>query len=102
MAVVVRYLFSTIHNSRLPFCKGKRSKLVTDNNSFQGQKFTADLLADGRIRWREEDKLFGSPSAWAIHCKKIVNPMKKSGCGWASVRIFHLPLKSFGRKGSMN
>ena len=35
----------------------------------------------------EQNKVFGSPSAWAIHCKKIVNPMKKSGCGWASVSI---------------
>lgn len=51
----------------------------------QGQKFTADLLTDGSIRWREEDKVFNSPSAWALHCKKIVNPSKKSGCGWASV-----------------
>src|SRR6218665_1798348 len=51
----------------------------------QGQKFTADLLPDGKIKWREAGRVFSSPSAWAIHCKKIVNPMKKSGCGWASV-----------------
>lgn len=51
----------------------------------QGQKFTGDLLPDGRIRGREQEKIFSSPSSWAIHCKKIVNPMKKSGCGWASV-----------------
>ena len=30
--------------------------------------------------------LFNNPSAWAIYCKKIVNPAKKSGCGWASVK----------------
>lgn len=30
--------------------------------------------------------MFGSPSAWATHCKRLVNPAKKSGCGWASVR----------------
>ena len=43
-------------------------------------------MPDGKIRWREAGQIFGSPSAWAIHCKKIVKPMKKSGCGWASVR----------------
>lgn len=53
---------------------------------YLGQKFTADLLPDGKIKWREAGRVFSSPSAWAIHCKKIVNPMKKSGCGWASVR----------------
>ena len=30
--------------------------------------------------------MFNNPSAWAIYCKKIVNPAKKSGCGWASVK----------------
>ena len=30
--------------------------------------------------------VFNNPSAWAIYCKKIVNPAKKSGCGWASVK----------------
>ena len=25
-------------------------------------------------------------SAWAIYCKKIINPAKKSGCGWASIK----------------
>lgn len=30
--------------------------------------------------------MFNSPSAWATHCKKLVNPAKKSGCGWASVK----------------
>ena len=52
----------------------------------QGQKFRGDLLADGQIRSHETAETFASPSAWAIHCKKIVNPEKKSGCGWASVR----------------
>ncbi|KAK2140678.1 hypothetical protein LSH36_1280g00098 [Paralvinella palmiformis] len=62
---------------------------------YLGQKFTADLLEDGSIRWKEADKLFSSPSAWAIHCKKIVNPMKKSGCGWASVRYKGKKLDSY-------
>ena len=30
--------------------------------------------------------MFNNPSAWAIYCKKIINPAKKSGCGWASVK----------------
>ena len=51
----------------------------------QGQKFVADLQPDGRIKWPEASQVFNSPSAWAIYCKKLVNPSKKSGCGWASV-----------------
>ncbi|XP_054284456.1 MPN domain-containing protein-like isoform X2 [Macrosteles quadrilineatus] len=45
-----------------------------------------DLLPDGKIRSVETDLIFASPSAWAIHCKRIINPDKKSGCGWASVK----------------
>ncbi|KAG2464540.1 MPND protein, partial [Polypterus senegalus] len=52
----------------------------------QGKKFIGDLLADGKIRWVETGQLFNSPSAWATYCKKLVNPAKKSGCGWASVK----------------
>lgn len=55
------------------------------NLHLQGNKFKGDLLPDGRIRSQETNKIFGTPSAWAIYCKKIVNPDKKSGCGWASV-----------------
>ncbi len=47
-------------------------------------------MDDGRIK--AEHQTFNSPSAWAIHCKKIVNPNKKSGCGWASVSIMHFSL----------
>lgn len=36
--------------------------------------------------WQETGQIFNSPSAWATHCKKLVNPAKKSGCGWASVK----------------
>ncbi|XP_032242606.1 MPN domain-containing protein [Nematostella vectensis] len=53
---------------------------------YLGQKFQADLLPDGKIKWPEANKVFNSPSAWAIYCKKLVNPSKKSGCGWASVK----------------
>lgn len=45
-----------------------------------------DLQPDGRIVWQETGQVFNSPSAWATHCKKLVNPAKKSGCGWASVK----------------
>lgn len=53
---------------------------------FQGQKFVGDLLSDGKIKSQETETIFCSPSAWAMHCKRIINPEKKSGCGWASVR----------------
>jgi MPN domain-containing protein len=45
-----------------------------------------DLLEDGKIASQETETIFCSPSAWAINCKKIINPDKKSGCGWASVK----------------
>ncbi|KAJ8278905.1 hypothetical protein COCON_G00059710 [Conger conger] len=53
---------------------------------YLGKKFVGDLLCDGKIRWVETGQIFNSPSAWATHCKRLVNPAKKSGCGWASVR----------------
>lgn len=52
----------------------------------KGQRFIGDLLLDGKIKSQETDIVFASPSAWAIHCKRIINPDKKSGCGWASVK----------------
>lgn len=30
--------------------------------------------------------MFASPSAWAVACKRFINPDKKSGCGWGSVK----------------
>lgn len=54
--------------------------------SFQGQKFVGDLQTDGKIKSHETETIFCSPSAWAIHCKRIINPDKRSGCGWASVK----------------
>lgn len=62
-----------------------RSALVSPL-SLQGKKFVGDLQPDGRIVWQETGQVFNSPSAWATHCKKLVNPAKKSGCGWASVK----------------
>ncbi|CAO1316903.1 unnamed protein product [Diamesa serratosioi] len=53
---------------------------------YLGQKFIGDLLPDGKIKSQETEAIFLSPSAWAINCKKIINPEKKSGCGWASVK----------------
>lgn len=53
---------------------------------YLGKKFVGDLQPDGRIIWQETGQAFNSPSAWATHCKKLVNPAKKSGCGWASVK----------------
>ncbi|XP_063614660.1 MPN domain-containing protein-like [Penaeus indicus] len=67
--------------------------LMTIN--YLGNKFKGDLLPDGRIKSQETSKIFGTPSAWAIYCKKIVNPDKKSGCGWASVRYRGKKLDSY-------
>lgn len=53
---------------------------------YLGQKFIGDLLPDGKIKSQETETIFCSPSAWAMHCKRIINPEKKSGCGWASVK----------------
>ncbi|KXJ75074.1 hypothetical protein RP20_CCG012311 [Aedes albopictus] len=53
---------------------------------YLGQKFIGDLLSDGKIKSHETETIFCSPSAWAIYCKRIINPDKKSGCGWANVR----------------
>ncbi|XP_017778162.1 PREDICTED: MPN domain-containing protein CG4751-like isoform X2 [Nicrophorus vespilloides] len=53
---------------------------------YMGQTFIGDLLEDGKIRSQETDLVFASPSAWAIACKRFINPVRKSGCGWSSVR----------------
>jgi hypothetical protein len=53
---------------------------------YLGQTFKGDLLPVGKIRSVETGLIFNNPSAWAIYCKKIINPAKKSGCGWASVK----------------
>ncbi|GFS09548.1 MPN domain-containing protein [Elysia marginata] len=53
---------------------------------YLGQRFEADLLPSGKIKWHGSEEEFGTPSAWALHCKRLVNPVKRSGCGWASVR----------------
>jgi hypothetical protein len=48
---------------------------------YLGQTFKGDLLPSGQIKSQETNLIFNNPSAWAIYCKKIVNPSKKSGCG---------------------
>ncbi|XP_005098419.2 MPN domain-containing protein [Aplysia californica] len=53
---------------------------------YLGQRFEADLLESGKIKWQGSEEEFGTPSAWALHCKRLVNPIKRSGCGWASVK----------------
>jgi len=55
---------------------------------YLGQTFKGDLMLNGKIKSQETGLVFNNPSAWAIYCKKIVNPSKKSGCGerWASVK----------------
>ena len=62
---------------------------------YLGRRFSGDLSDDGRIYWEEGQRTFASPSAWAIHCKRLVNPEKKSGCGWASVRYRGRKLDQF-------
>lgn len=54
---------------------------------FQGKKFYGDLLPNGRIKMAEAKESFSSPTAWALYCKKIVNPEKRSRCGWGMVSI---------------
>ena len=46
------------------------------------------MLPNGKIKWQGAEEEFGTPSAWATHCKRLVNPIKRSGCGWASVSCF--------------
>ncbi|NXF68858.1 MPND protein, partial [Ciccaba nigrolineata] len=41
-----------------------------------GKKFVGDLGADGTITWQETGQVFNSPSAWATHCKRLVNTAK--------------------------
>ncbi|BFF95844.1 MPN domain-containing protein [Drosophila madeirensis] len=62
---------------------------------YLGQKFVGDLLSDGKIKSQETETIFLTPSAWAMHCKRIINPEKKSGCGWASVKYKNKKLDSY-------
>ena len=55
---------------------------------YLGQTFKGDLMQNGKIKSQETNLIFNNPSAWAIYCKKIVNPSKKSGCGESKFPIF--------------
>jgi hypothetical protein len=52
--------------------------------SYLGQTWSGELDALGQIHFR--GKAYGSPSAWAIFCKRLANPGKKADDGWKSVR----------------
>ena len=41
--------------------------------------YLGDLLPIGQIKSVGSGMIFSNPSAWAIHCKKSVNPAKRSG-----------------------
>ena len=49
------------------------------------QTFTASITADGRLRG-DDGTLYSSPSAWALHCKRQLQPDKKTDDGYRSVR----------------
>merc|ERR1712013_430269 len=66
---------------------------IGENDDGKTGKLTLAILlhenliqAGEKIRSIETGLIFNNPSAWAIYCKKIINPAKKSGCGWASVK----------------
>ena len=54
----------------------------------QGHKIVGDLLENGKISYKTENGVvtYDSPSTWATFVKKGINPQKKSGCGWNSVK----------------
>lgn len=78
--------YTTWYGNDVLYWSLHESRRVLTGILTQGKKFVGDLLNDGKIRWVETGQIFNSPSAWATHCKRLVNPAKKSGCGWASVR----------------
>lgn len=51
---------------------------------YLGERYVADLMDTGKIQWNGIP--FASPSSWAIYVKKQIDPKKKSGCGWNSVK----------------
>ena len=52
--------------------------------TYLDQTWHGALDAAGAISF--QDQTFYSPSAWAIHCKRLANPGKKADDGWKSVR----------------
>ena len=59
---------------------GKRKLWV----SYMNNSWSASLGADGVIKFEGKD--FHSPSAWAVFCKRIAKPGKKTDDGWKSIR----------------
>ena len=52
--------------------------------TYMNQTWTGKLGEDGNIHFR--GNIFQSPSAWAIHVKRMANPEKRADDGWKSVR----------------
>ena len=67
--------------------KGKKKMFVV----YLGNVYTGDLTEEGEIICgckvgSCDRRVYTSPSAWAIHCKRNVNPSKKADDGWKSAR----------------
>eukprot|EP00731_Ephydatia_muelleri_P020242 Em0012g1067a len=60
---------------------------------YMGQRYEADLLADGMIFWNDEK--YSSPYAWASQCKNLVNPDHKTGIGWGHIRYKGIKLSQY-------
>ena len=43
-------------------------------------------MEDGQVQWKDMNLVFPTPSAWASHCKRLVNPDQKNACGWTTVK----------------
>ena len=66
---------------------GKKKMFVV----YLGNVYTGDLTEEGEIICgckvgSCDRRVYTSPSAWAIHCKRNVNPSKKADDGWKSAR----------------
>lgn len=61
---------------------------------YLGQKFVADLLPTGSIKW--SDQIFATPSAWVNHCKRMINPdTPKASSAWSTIRYKGKRLDSY-------
>merc|ERR1719427_1624993 len=64
---------------------------------YLGHKIVGDLLENAKISYKTENGVvtYDSPSTWATFVKKGINPQKKSGCGWNSVKYNGVKLDKF-------
>ena len=67
--------------------KGKKKLFVV----YLGNVYAGDLTEEGEIICQCkvgscDRRVYTSPSAWAIHCKRNANPSKKADDGWKSAR----------------